>query len=205
MQNADENEGGNEGGNAGGSVIPPVQQVVVAAPAQTMMTAQCSMKDVLKCNGENFTDYEHEFLGIMEQLGLKDMLVIQLEAVVADTPVDAAYPAANRFQTRGPLDWWADSAATRHMTYDRGSLHNYKPVNNPWTVTGIKNAVATVHGIGDVHLTTKVIYSMCSHKSDLILTYTYYFPDWANPNIARRNLRPRTGNKSIFNYRDHAR
>lgn len=124
-----------------------------------------------------------------------DQLVIQLEAVVADTPVDAAYPAANRFQTRGPLDWWADSAATRHMTYDRGSLHNYKPINNPWTVTGIKNAVATVHGIGDVHLTTKVIYSMCSHKSDLILTYIYYFPDWANPNIAKRNLRPRTGNK----------
>ena len=93
-----------------------------------------------------------------------DQLVIQLEPAMAETPVDAAYPAANRFQTRGPLDWWADSAATRHMTYDRGSLHNYKPIDNPWTVTGIKNAVATVHGIGDVHLTTKVIYSMCSHN-----------------------------------------
>ena len=55
----------NEGGSAGGNVI-------VAPPVQTMMTAQCSMKDVLKCNGENFTYYEHEFLGIMEQLGLKE-------------------------------------------------------------------------------------------------------------------------------------
>ena len=88
MQNADENEGGNAGGNAGGNVIPPVQQVVVAAPAQTMMTAQCSMKDVLKCNGENFTDYEHEFLGIMEQLGLKDMLVAPTGGVVDSMPAE---------------------------------------------------------------------------------------------------------------------
>ena len=87
----------NEGGNAGGNVIPPVQQVVealpvqpvvVTAPAQTTMTAQCSMKDVLKCNGENFTDYEHEFLGIMEQLGLKEMLVAPTGGVVDSMPAE---------------------------------------------------------------------------------------------------------------------
>ena len=104
MQNEGGNAGGNvippvqnAGGNAGGNVIPPVQQVVealpvqpvvVTAPAQTTMTAQCSMKDVLKCNGENFTDYEHEFLGIMEQLGLKEMLVAPTGGVVDSMPAE---------------------------------------------------------------------------------------------------------------------
>ena len=92
-----QNAGGNAGGNAIGNVIQPVQQVVealpvqpvvVTAPAQTTMTAQCSMKDVLKCNGENFTDYEHEFLGIMEQLGLKEMLVAPTGGVVDSMPAE---------------------------------------------------------------------------------------------------------------------
>jgi hypothetical protein len=71
---------------------------------------------------------------------------------------DASYPASDNFQNRSPLDWFADSGASRHMTHNKALLRNFQPITQgTWTVSGIKNTTLDVHGIGEVHLTTQVI------------------------------------------------
>lgn len=71
---------------------------------------------------------------------------------------DASYPASDKFQNRSPLDWFADSGASRHMTHNKALPRNFQPITQgTWTVTGIKNTTLEVHGIGEVHLTTQVI------------------------------------------------
>ena len=71
---------------------------------------------------------------------------------------DVAYPSASNYVNRSELDWFADSAATRHMTYHRSSLRNFKPIRSgDRTVTGINNTEVEAHGKGEVHFTTMVI------------------------------------------------
>lgn len=71
---------------------------------------------------------------------------------------DASYPAFENFQNRSPLDWFADSGASRHMTHNKALLRNFQPIKQgSWTVTGIKNTTLHVNGMGEVHLTTQVI------------------------------------------------
>ena len=63
---------------------------------------------------------------------------------------DVAYPSASNYVNRSELDWFADSAATRHMTYHRSSLRNFKPIRSgDRTVTGINNTEVETHYKGD--------------------------------------------------------
>jgi hypothetical protein len=90
-----------------------------------------------------------------------EQLVVQPGKAVVSTYHDSysAYPAAIRYENRGPLDWFADSAATQHMTYHKDVLRNFIPIGaGERTITGIKNTTADVRGIGDIHFRTKVKY-----------------------------------------------
>jgi hypothetical protein len=43
------------------------------------------------------------------------------------------------------------------MIHNKVLLRNSKPITQgAWTVTGIKNIILHVHGIGEVHLTTQI-------------------------------------------------
>jgi hypothetical protein len=80
-----------------------------------------------------------------------DQLVVQPGAR------EAAYPAYVRYESRGPLDFFADSAATRHMTHNKTILHNFTPIKaGERTIIGIKGATTDVRGIGDIYFCTKV-------------------------------------------------
>jgi hypothetical protein len=68
---------------------------------------------------------------------------------------DYAYTAPLCFLARKPSDWFADCAATYHMTDQRDAVTNYKPITpGTWMVKGISNSVAPAHGQGDVRITT---------------------------------------------------
>ena len=74
-----------------------------------------------------------------------------------DHDEDNAFPALAYFTARSPLDWFADSGATQHMTYNKLLLRNYKPVvPGDWIVTGIGGTNLAVHGQGDVQFITQI-------------------------------------------------
>ena len=67
-----------------------------------------------------------------------------------------AFPELACYTARSPLDWFADSGATQHMTYNKILLRNYKPVvPGDWTVTGIGGTNLIVQGQGDVQFITQ--------------------------------------------------
>lgn len=69
-----------------------------------------------------------------------------------------AFPSASNFENRNELDWFVDSAASRHMTYHKESLRNLKLIKTRgWEVTGINHTRISVHGVGEIHFSTKVI------------------------------------------------
>ncbi|KAI9552532.1 hypothetical protein GHT06_020375 [Daphnia sinensis] len=73
---------------------------------------------------------------------------------------DSAFPAAAFFAARSILDWFADSGATQHMTYQKSLLKNYRPVSpGSWTVSGIGETLLDVHEVGDAEVIRKVIVS----------------------------------------------
>ena len=68
---------------------------------------------------------------------------------------DYAYTASLCFLARKPSDWFADCAATHHMTDQKDTVTNYKPITpGTWMVKGISDSVIPAHGQGDVQITT---------------------------------------------------
>ena len=87
-----------------------------------------------------------------------------------------AFPSANNFENRSKLDWFVDSAASRHMTCHKESLHNLKLTTaRGWEVTGINNTRISVHGVGEIHFTTKVIFFVNIPKEIRCSIYTYTY------------------------------
>jgi hypothetical protein len=56
------------------AVPAPLAAVVAAAPAANLTKDNGIVSHVGKFNGENLNDYNYEFLGIMEQLGLSNLI-----------------------------------------------------------------------------------------------------------------------------------
>lgn len=61
------------------------------------------------------------------------------------------------FAARCPIDWFADSRATQHMSDQQFCFTNYNNVKpDTWIVNGIVGASLSVHGYGDVKLIATV-------------------------------------------------
>jgi len=86
------------------------------------------------------------------------MTSLQIVQIEDSTANNVTYPSATTYANRSELDWFAYSAATRHMTFHRASLGNTKPITteDP-TVTGFNNTKVEICGIDEVHFTKKVI------------------------------------------------
>ena len=83
---------------------------------------------------------------------------------------------------RRPVDWFADSGATQHMTDQRDLLINFVPVGpEQWNVSGIGGTSLPVIGKGDVIISSivdgKLLEGILTEKFSLLcyMLTQYYF------------------------------
>ena len=138
----------------------------------------------------NFTDAKEmeatEEAGSMEEVNFNQDVL----SVVEDAPVKFAAPddkdMSPSFSSEFALkvddsnsvgeDWWVDSGASEHMSFDENDFINYKEFDEKVRINLADNSFLLAHGKGDVNLR---LYDV-KRKVDVTLENTLYVPDIKN-------------------------
>ena len=89
-----------------------------------------------------------------------------------------SYKSSADFMERRPVDWFADSGATQHMTDQRDLLINFVPVGpEQWNVSGIGGTSLPVIGQGDVIISSivdgKLLEGILTGKFFFVVLHAY--------------------------------